>query len=85
MKLSRREVASTATLTAIRKLSTQKQKLMLLLAFRVMTPSAWSSFGTKFDHLKDKSVAIVRLNVARPYAKTSAVKRGYLHILKDSL
>ena len=85
LRLARRDVASVTALNAARKMSRQKQSLMLLLAFRSITPSAWGAFRAKFELLKEKSVQIVRLNLALPFAKTPAVKKGYLDLLKSHL
>ena len=84
-RLARRDTASSTTLMAIRKLSRWKQALMLMLDFRILTPFEWKGFKAKFEHLRDRSVKLVRVHVQLPFANRRHIKKEYVTAIREVL
>ena len=84
-RLARRDVASTTTLAAVRKMSPWKHRLMLLLAFRVLPPHEWRFFRLKFNKLRDRSTQVCRVDLKLPFASTPQVKLAYRDAIRQVL
>ena len=84
-KLARRGTASSTTLQTIRKMNANKQKLLLLLAFRVLPSHKWRLFRLKFNMLRDRTTYLCRIDLKPPFASTPQVKLAYRDEIRQAL
>lgn len=85
LRLTRRDVVSSAAIANIRKMSTRRHYSLFRLAFKFLSPYDFKKFVTKVKVRVGSRVRVARLTLKLPFGSRRIIQRLPLRVLREVL